>query len=535
MFHKKRNKKILIGVLMGLIILSLCNIGKFTIVEGKAKNKAVTQNDTIISFPDKNLEKVVRNTINKKHGDVYKSDMVKITRIWAENASITNLSGIENCTSLISLNLSFNQISNIDTLKGLIKLNSLNLADNQITNIEDLKGMTSLTSLGLEYNQITNIEDLKEITNLTELYLTGNKIQDYSPTLSYYKKITSKDFTLALPDSYIDITLPDKNLEKAVRDIINKPTEEISLADAKKITTLPAEGKNISNLAGLEKFTNLVTLDLSTNKIRSINALKGLTNLTSLNLCNNEIYNISALKTLTNLNSLYLSGNHIEDYSSTNSFYEKLQGKDFQLNSSDNYENAIILFQDKNLEKSVRENINKPTGDILRSDVDKLKMFSACGKRISNLSGMENFTELTSLNLDFNRIGNIDALKGLTNLTSLSLYNNQINSIEGLKGLANLTSLELSMNNISSIDSLKELTNLNSLDLNKNKINNISALKELAGLKSLGLSSNKISNINDLKGLTNLTQLGLDSNKIKNYTPTKAYYNNLINPDFKLK
>ena len=53
-------------------------------------------------------------------------------------------------------------------------------------------------------------------------------------------------------------------------------------------------------------------------------------------------------------------------------------------------ESTVITFSDKNLEQTIREEIQCPTGDILKDDVDKItKLQNAEGKHITNLSGIE--------------------------------------------------------------------------------------------------------------------------------------------------
>src|SRR5665647_115756 len=87
-------------------------------------------------------------------------------------------------------------------------------------------------------------------------------------------------------------------------------------------------------------------------------------------------------------------------------------------------ESTIIRFPDKNLENAIREKIQSPTGDILKDDVDKItNLQNVAGKHITNLSGIENLTDLALLDLSDNQISNIDPLVGLTNLNNLYLDN----------------------------------------------------------------------------------------------------------------
>ena len=112
------------------------------------------------------------------------------------------------------------------------------------------------------------------------------------------------------------ITLfPDKNLEAAVRDALDKQQadEEITADELANLTTLSAESSDITDLSGIEYCTNLTELDLSNNKISDISPLSSLTNLTVLNLNMNRISDISALSNLTNLRWLNLKDNLINN------------------------------------------------------------------------------------------------------------------------------------------------------------------------------------------------------------------------------
>lgn len=119
----------------------------------------------------------------------------------------------------------------------------------------------------------------------------------------------------------------------------------------------------------------------------------------------------------------------------------------FTIKSSDD----VVTFNDRNLEQAIRYEINKLTGDIYKSDVEKITELHPSGD-IKDISGIENLTNLQDLNLGLNRISDISALKGLSNLKQLSLWNNEISDISALKGLTNLEKLDLGYNQISDAD-----------------------------------------------------------------------------------
>ena len=162
------------------------------------------------------------------------------------------------------------------------------------------------------------------------------------------------------PDKVIKI--PDKVMERRVREAIGKPEGKITAGDVAVVEELNLgneyqdkfpKGSQIADLSGIEHFINLKRLDISWNKIKDIKKLSGLTkleylraygnqigsvaplkklvNLNSLNIGGNKLTKIDALKELANLKSLYLDGNKIKDFSPIESIYPWLEDKDFTL------------------------------------------------------------------------------------------------------------------------------------------------------------------------------------------------------------
>lgn len=157
-------------ILVVSTILVLCATG---VIMHEQKTKRAIKN-TVIIFQDKNLEQVIRTNINKPTGDILKGDVDSIRELSVRKKNISNISGVENFTNLIHLDLSYNQVNDI----------------------EPLKGMTNLSDLHLDSNQISNIEPLRALINLLGLELGANPIKDYAPVSSYYKNLQDKDFTL---------------------------------------------------------------------------------------------------------------------------------------------------------------------------------------------------------------------------------------------------------------------------------------------------------------------------------------------------
>lgn len=142
------------------------------------------------------------------------------------------------------------------------------------------------------------------------------------------------------------VTFADPALESMVRDAMGKLSGDITVAEAKTVTSLNlafaewqkyvSEKEPIRSIAGLESFTNLESLDLSGNAITDLTPLSTLTNLKALILtgCAAEDYTLLAgltnlrvlmldhstiadpapLLSLSNLKCLYLEGSQIRNY-----------------------------------------------------------------------------------------------------------------------------------------------------------------------------------------------------------------------------
>ncbi len=185
-----------------------------------------------------------------------------------------------------------------------------------------------------------------------------------------------------------------------------------------------------------------------------------------------------------------------------------------------------VAIPDANLRASIETALGKAPGDpISQGDMATLTELNASESGISDLTGLEYATNLSTLNLYNNSVSDISALASLTNLTELSLSSNSVSDISALAGLANLTELNLYNNSVSDISALASLTNLTVLGLGDNSVSDISALAGLTNLTGLSLSSNSVSDISALAGLTNLTYLTLDNNPMSDISALAGLIN----------
>lgn len=168
--------------LLAALLLSLFLLG--CAVEANDSNGTVSSgSDGKITFSDKVLEKLVRDSIAKPTGELTPADLSAIKELVysGKNEPITSLNGIEHLTALTKLDLAFNQISDISPIANLTNLTGLYLTSNRISNIGPLAKLTKLTDLTLGNNDIIDIGPLSGMKDMEHLVLDTNKIVDISP------------------------------------------------------------------------------------------------------------------------------------------------------------------------------------------------------------------------------------------------------------------------------------------------------------------------------------------------------------------
>ena len=216
-----------------------------------------------VTIPDAKLRAKIEAVLRKARGaTITVVEMETLVELYADRASISDLTGLEFATNLQRLDIYSNTISDVSPLRNLTNLTFLWLDGNTISDVSPLRNLTSLTVLLLRGNTISDVSPLRNLTNLTELYLDGNTISDVSP----------------------------------LRNLTN-------------LTKMWLSDNNISDVSPLQNLPNLTRLGLYLNTISDISPLENLTSLTSLNLDLNNISDVSPLRNLTNLTGLSIRGN----------------------------------------------------------------------------------------------------------------------------------------------------------------------------------------------------------------------------------
>jgi Leucine-rich repeat (LRR) protein len=154
------------------------------------------------------------------------------------------------------------------------------------------------------------------------------------------------------------------------------------------------------------------------------------------------------------------------------------------------------LTQSEVIEWMIRFELKKPTGELTKTDLEKVERLilnwgpNSNRQQLSDLTGLENLTQLTVLRLGSNQLTDVKGLEKLTQLTTLQLNDNQLTDVKGLENLTQLKTLGLRGNQLTDVKGLENLTQLKELYLGGNKLTDVASLENLMKLETLYLEDN---------------------------------------------
>ncbi|MCY3736536.1 MAG: leucine-rich repeat domain-containing protein [Gemmatimonadaceae bacterium] len=199
--------------------------------------------ETPLVIPDAGLRAAIADRLGKAGGDpITAREIMALSHLYAFNADIVELTGLEYAINLATLQLGHNRVSDLTPLAGLKNLTALSLGLNSISDLTPLGGLINLKTLYLNDNNVSDLTPLAGLSSLTDLYLHLNDVSDPTPLIS----LTNLRVLHLRGNSIADLT---------------------PLAGLTHLTTLELGDNSISDLpAGLfAGFADLETLDLASN------------------------------------------------------------------------------------------------------------------------------------------------------------------------------------------------------------------------------------------------------------------------------
>ena len=244
------------------------------------------------------------------------------------------------------------------------------------------------------------------------------------------------------------------------------------------VTSLNIEDKNLTDISGIEYFTQLTELNCSRNLLTAL-PVENLTNLISLSCGNNQLTALP-VENLTNLTLLYCSYNQLTELPVGNLTNLK------SLSCSDNQLTALPV-----------ENLTN------------LTLLYCSNNQLTEQLPVESLTNLTSLYCDNNQLTALP-VGNLTKLTSLYCNNNQLTALL-VGNLTLLEQLNCGTNLLTELD-IEKLTQLKNLYCNNNQLISL-PVGNLTQLKNFSCSNNQLTALS-VGSLTNLVVLDCSENRL---------------------
>ena len=415
--------------------------------------------------------------------------------------NLSDLTGIQGFTSLKHLNAWSNNLTSVDVSINTA-LEYISLYDNQLTSIDITKN-TKLKTFGIEENQLTII-DVSQNIELTNLSLGLNQLT----TIDLSKNIKLKDVRCELNNiTALDVT--NLTALEFLKVSENKITV-LNLSENLKIITLIADENELEAI-DLSKNTALEDVALNDNK------------LTELNIKNGNNTSISSFDSSRNFDLLCIKVDDA-DYSLNNSGWSKHIDSTYLETCGEGTsipdENFEIYLEFKGLGNGINND-----GFVDTDKISGLKVLDISDENITDLTGIEDFTSLTTLDASLNSITNVDLSKNI-NLETLNIAQNPTTTLNISQNIK-LTSLNVSGNQLTTFDVSKN-TELKVLDVKLNQLTTIDLSKNIA-ITELNIGSNNLASL-DLSKNINLERLDaaysqLSSIEINNNK--KLYYADL--------
>ena len=239
-----------------------------------------------------------------------------------------------------------------------------------------------------------------------------------------------------------DIKILDPKFLQYIRmfypEVLEYGGDKVIASKAALITgCMDASGYGVSNLEGIQCFSNLTKLDVHNNKLSTLPSLNTLTALQSLNVAQNNLMQLPSLDKLSNLTELIAYGNQLQSLPnlSNNVLLDQLIVNNNQLSQLPAL-NAPLL---KDL--VVDNNLLSQLPDL--SNCKLLVKLSCAGNVLSQAPSLDSLKALQILDLSYNKLGQIPNLSFNVALEQAYFNDNKISKIYTFPYLASLQKVKL--------------------------------------------------------------------------------------------
>jgi Leucine-rich repeat (LRR) protein len=457
-------------------------------------------------------------------GQVPTALIENVTMLNVSSLSISDVTGIEDFTALENFNCRANSISSVDVSNN-INLKIFDIRINQLTNL-DVSALVNLEQLYVQQNNLTNINmpnsvalqvfacninnltniDVSNNVNLRELFMQGNQITSIDITnLPALKEFFAFNNSLAT----IDITT---NVDLETLDVTNTNLTSLDISNNPLLTRVAASNNNLTSFV-LGDNTALSQLFLRNNDLTALN-LSGLTGLTSLDVRSNNLSDLNIQNgTNTIITNFQATDNPnltcitVDDVAYSTANWTTIDAQ----TSFGNIYCRYTAIPDANFESALNSlGYDDISGDgqVPTALIEVVTNLDIPSLSIADLTGIEDFTALTFLNVNNNSLTNLD-VTNLVNLEGLLISTNNLATID-LSTLTQLTRFQGRFNTYTSLDFSNNLL-LDDLNVDNNPNLTTLNISQNTLLQFIDISDCAIANL-DFSGLMNLLELDASNN-----------------------
>ncbi|MFC0777838.1 LamG-like jellyroll fold domain-containing protein [Flavobacterium sp. HJSW_4] len=355
---------------------------------------------------------------------------------------------VSKITTLTELYCQSNQITDLNLSKNKV-LEYVNCSKNQLTTL-DISINTSMVGLYAVSNQLTSL-NLKNGNNKNFLLNNYTKFTN-NPNLTCIQVddavhsnanwATLKDATANFNTNCLEeyTLIPDSNFEdRLIMLDIDKDGKngKVLNTSISKVEHLYVGQYGIKDLTGISGFTSLRGLKVSGNELTSLDLSKN-TLLDTLDCSNNKLRTLN-LKNGNNKNFYSKKSNfsnnpdltciQVDDVAYANANWATI--KDGTASYNTNCPEFYATIPDSNFEQKLIDlgiDTDGLNGKITIADVNSITSLDLSNSNIKNLTGLEYFTSLTTLDVSNNQLTTLDVSKN-TKLTIVYAVNNPLVSL----------------------------------------------------------------------------------------------------------
>ena len=483
-----------------------------------------------------------------------------------DNNEKISIDELKNLTSLeIDTDYDFpNSFSCIKYAENLESLSITGITLHDLSFLSEFRDI-NLISLSIESTELSELSGLEFLSSLNSLTIANSGVSDFS-LLSYLENL---EYLNIDSNTCIVNKFSISNLSKLKNiSIYTSPIVEVELRNLESLKNLFLTNTDIE-IATFVNLPNLETLNMSNNNLMAIPDISECSKLVIISMNYNQISDISMLTSFPALRTAYFIGNEINPWEETGATFHVMctleeNNVDFQIGDYSRFEpeaedpedivkdeilKAYLIHEgfdtDGNNKLSVEE-IEKVNSLVFDNDTGLPLSFS-CVKYMTSLNDLRIFdieldnlnflrpfkdTDVKELYLNHNSLSSISGIENLTSLTRVDLYDNEVVDISLLENLTELVQLKLSNNKIQNASVVSGLTKLTDIELDNNELTAVPTLSSIGAFGIGSMEYGRITvdmnpNLTDISGFanTNLRSLFLFATNVSNISVARQMPN----------